>query len=716
MVTADRPDGSGQSVLAYELVVDPTIDLLTGVLDTGYAGRAPFSQTVALEAPAGAELSATLADGAALPAWLVFDAATRTFSGHAPDRYIGELSVIVTATFNDPATGTSSRITTGAALLVDPPLQFSGGASLFREGDNIRIATPEDFFGSIALRYKAEDIKGAASEDWAVAVVNILPMRELPTASDDALAATEDTPVTWRISDLIANDVDKDGDRISLVSVTQPLHGMVQLLGDPLVFALPASATAGLASSAITFSALLANGGPLPDWLAIDPATGILTGLPPLNFAGEIAVSVTADDGAQTVTSNHAIAASVNDHYRIVYTPDAQYSGPDSFTYTITDEREGLAMAAVDVHVRPINDPPVAVPDDLTTVEDTQLAFTAVDILANDTDVDGDPLRLVSVDDPAHGAITRDGDRLVYTPDHNFDGDDLVRYAVTDDADGSSFGTIRIRVTPDNKAPVTAADLFAGFEDQPVIVTVQDLIGNDYDPDGDAIAFAGVREIAPHGRAYLLPDGRISLTPDADFVGEVRFAYQITDGRLTTPADVQLNGPDANLFRNITVTFAAVNDAPVLMPDGGFVMDEDTVLAIPAAALLANDFDKESDALTVVGVGDPVNGTVTLDNGLVHFTPRADYFGNAGFSYTVRDAQGGEATNTVSIDVTPGNDLPIATPDIGFETLEEVALLIDPARLLANDLDLDGDAIVFRGVSGVELLADGMISLHAVGQ
>jgi Ca2+-binding RTX toxin-like protein len=718
VVTATEPNAGGVATYEFELVVDRLIELAGGDLDTDYAARPPVSLTIAaaiLAAGPGAVVVATLADGSALPTWLTFDATTLTFSGDAPDHYVGELELKLVASWTDADTGLPAQSTATIELPVDPPITFGGGAVLVRNGDDIEIRTPEDFFGSLAIRYKAHDIKGAVSDDWAVAVVNVLPQREAPDAGQDSFSVNEDATLSLRLDALLANDQDEEGDPISFVSMTQPQHGRVDLVAEPVTFDLPESAHAGLAGANITYAATLANGGALPDWLTIDPATGALGGLPPLNFPGQVTVRVTANDGVATVVSDHLLVALVADHYRLVYTPDPQYSGRDSFSYTISDGRDGTDTTTVDLNVLPVNDPPVTQTDTFTTLEDTALAFTVADLLGNDSDVDGDPIRLVSLGQPAHGTITRDGDQILYTPNLNFVGVDTVTYTVTDDADGTTVGTIRITVTPDNDAPVTGIDTFSGFEDQPVIVTTAQLLANDGDPDGDAISFVGIQQVVPHGRAFLLPDGRISFTPDGDYVGEVRFAYQITDGRIVSPSDAALSGPQAAQYRNVVITFAAVNDAPVARADGGFETLEDTAIDIAVADLLANDSDIDGDAISVVAVGDPVNGTVTLENGIIRFTPRADYFGNGGFVYTLRDAAGAETTAFVSVDVTPANDLPIAVIDDGFAMLEDGVLLIDPATLLANDLDLDGDTIVFTGVSGfgAELTPEGMIRFTA---
>jgi Ca2+-binding RTX toxin-like protein len=687
------------SAYAFDLVIDPTIELATGALNTDYASRAPVLHvltTSELAAPEGAVITAVLADGSALPEWLTFDPATRTFSGLAPDHYIGDLAIKVVADSIDPVTGANIRQSAIFDLVVDSPIQFTGGARLARAGDDIQIVVPSDFTGSLAIRYKAEDMKGAVSSDWAVAVVNVLPQRHLPNAVDDAFATKMATALTLNIGDLLANDFDKDGDLIRFVSLTQAQHGSVELTATPLHVDLPADATVGLALTNLSVTATLIDGSPLPDWLSVDPASGAMTGTPPLDFPGTIEIHVIASDGTQTVESNQMIVASVGDIYHIVYTPTADYFGADSFTYTITDGYEGASEGSVTLNVVQAHAPPVAITDRFAAVEDTPLEFGIAQLLANDVDVDDNAIRFVSFDAPAHGSAILYDDRIIYTPDHNFDGVDTMYYTITDDVDGESVGLIKIIVAANNVAPVAVADEYTGLEDQPVILSAADLLGGDYDPDGDTISLVGVDEQVLHGRAFILPDGKVSFTPDGDYFGDVTFIYRISDGRLVSRGEVLIH-------------FAPVNDAPDARNDDVFQIVEDSVFTVPALALLANDSDREGDALLLAGVGAPVNGVVSLENGVVTFTPRADYFGNAGFEYTIQDTSGAQSTAFVSIDVTPTNDLPIAVQDSGYATLEETPIVIDPASLLANDVDPDGDAVVFRGVLGATLTEDGKI-------
>src|SRR5262249_58953539 len=95
------------------------------------------------------------------------------------------------------------------------------------------------------------------------------------------------------------------------------------------------------------------------------------------------------------------------------YTPAANYNGSDSFTYKANDGALNSNLATVNLTVTPVNDAPVAGGDNYTTAEDTPLTIRAPGVLANDSDVDGDPLSAVLVSGPAHGTLRLNADGAV---------------------------------------------------------------------------------------------------------------------------------------------------------------------------------------------------------------------------------------------------------------------------------------------------------------
>ena len=135
---------------------------------------------------------------------------------------------------------------------------------------------------------------------------------------------------------------------------------------------------------------------------------------------------------------------------RVRYEPTLNYHGADEFRYTVADPGGLTATATVTVTVTPVNDPPDAVDDEAETLEDEALV---VDVLANDTDPDGDPLRIVSATAPAHGTATPGAGGVRYAPALNYHGQDSFDYTIADPGGLTDTATVTVTVLPVNDAP-----------------------------------------------------------------------------------------------------------------------------------------------------------------------------------------------------------------------------------------------------------------------
>src|SRR3989441_421196 len=143
----------------------------------------------------------------------------------------------------------------------------------------------------------------------------------------------------------------------------------------------------------------------------------------------------------------------------VTYQPQANFAGTDSFAYTISDGT-ATATAVVTVTVTAVNDAPTAVNDVAATLEDTEVA---IDVLANDSDVDGDAITVSAVGGPAHGSTTivtigPNTGRVSYLPSPNFVGTDVFTYTITDGHGGTATATVAVTVTPVNDGPVAMND------------------------------------------------------------------------------------------------------------------------------------------------------------------------------------------------------------------------------------------------------------------
>jgi VCBS repeat-containing protein len=148
----------------------------------------------------------------------------------------------------------------------------------------------------------------------------------------------------------------------------------------------------------------------------------------------------------------------LNGNGSFTYTPDADYNGPDSFTYKVNDGQSDSNVATVSLTVSAVNDAPTADADAYAVDEDQSLTIAAPGVLGNDGDVDGDPLGAVLVSGPAHGTVNLHADgSFTYTPNANYHGSDSFTYKANDGQSDSNVATVAITVNPVNDAPLVDA-------------------------------------------------------------------------------------------------------------------------------------------------------------------------------------------------------------------------------------------------------------------
>jgi VCBS repeat-containing protein len=343
----------------------------------------------------------------------------------------------------------------------------------------------------------------------------------------------------------------------------------------------------------------------------------------------------------------------LNTNGSFTYTPAANYNGPDSFTYRASDGTLTSNLATVTITVTAVNDAPTAADDAYSTAEDTALTVPAPGVLANDTDPDGTTLTAVLESQPSHGTLTLNTNgSFTYTPTANYNGPDSFTYRAGDGTLESNLARVTITVTADNDAPIATNDAYSTAEDTALTVAAPGVLGNDSDPDGDALHTA--LDSGPnHGTLTLNPDGSFIYTPAANYNGPDSFTYRASDGTLTS-----------NLA-TVTITVTAVNDAPTAADDT-YSTAEDTTLTVAAPGVLGNDSDLESSTLTaVVGTG-PSHGTLSLNaDGSFTYTPAANYNGPDSFTYRASDGTLTSNLATVTITVTAVNDPPTVTVAAG---------------------------------------------------
>src|SRR5437868_3216127 len=201
----------------------------------------------------------------------------------------------------------------------------------------------------------------------------------------------------------------------------------------------------------------------------------------------------------QSTANTHGTVV-LNANGTITYTPAANFNGPASFTYTLSDGNGGTSSATVNVLVHAVNDNPVAVDDAKGTNEDVALIFNASDLLANDSDVDNDPalntdpaatlqtLTVSAVQSTAntHGTVVLNANgTITFTPAANFNGPASFTYTLSDGNGGTSPSTALVLAHAVNDNPVAVDDAKGTNEDVALIFNASDLVANDSDVDND---------------------------------------------------------------------------------------------------------------------------------------------------------------------------------------------------------------------------------------
>jgi hypothetical protein len=332
----------------------------------------------------------------------------------------------------------------------------------------------------------------------------------------------------------------------------QPIIGVVAALPDQRPAAAPDSATVEEDVSATV--AVLGND------------TGI----------GDPGITVTVVD-----PPGHGVAVAGADG-RITYTPAADYAGPDSLVYRVSDVDGDQATASVSITVTPRNDAPVAPDWSITTPEDT-----AVPGAIGATDADGDLLTFALSSPPGHGTASVDGSSgaFTYTPDTGYSGPDSFVVTVDDGHGATVTSVVAVAVDGMDERPAAAADA-AGTDEETAVVV--DVVANDTGlGDGGVVVSVDVATLDPttEGTATVV-GGAITFVPALDVTGTVAFDYTIADA-------------DGDSGRaTVTVAVAPVNDAPTISGIGNLTVSFGTRDSGPLPFTVA-DVDNPAGSLTV---------------------------------------------------------------------------------------------------------------------
>ncbi|EJG1505791.1 tandem-95 repeat protein [Vibrio parahaemolyticus] len=367
------------------------------------------------------------------------------------------------------------------------------------------------------------------------------------------------------------------------------------------------------------------------------------------------------------------------------FTPQIDDDTEVSFTFDIIDDEDLVVSGSANLDILPINDAPNAENDVITTGEDTAVT---IDVLVNDSDVEGDALSIQSASVPSEqGSVDIVDGKLVFTPAENFNGEATITYIVTD-GDLTDEAKVTVTVTPVNDSPVAVDDTTSIQEDTAVTI---DVLTNDTDVDGDKLSIESASVPKEQGTVEVV-NGKLVFTPAENFNGDAEITYTVTDGQLTDEAKV-------------TVTVNPVNDAPTIKVDAVESIIEDGVNTdTVVATLTVRDTDTPEDQLTV-SLENNSNGYFVLVGNDVKLTQAGvDAVNNdelnlkdLTISASVSDGVNPTASDSDSLIVNRVNDAPTVENAIADQVLSED---FDAYTIDLNEVFKDSDSSLEFSVSG----------------
>ncbi len=591
--------------------------------------------------------------------------------------------------------------------------------------DGSMTFTPDaNFNGTIEFSYVAQDADGDTASATITFTVN--PVDDATVVANDSVTVDEDNAV---IIDVLANDSDIDSPKSPVASITQGANGSVSINPDGTLTYTPkanfngsdsftytntegATATVSVTINPVNDAPVAVADSYTTDEdtpLMVDAANGVLANDSDVdNSASSLSAILVTGPANGTLT--------LNSDGSFTFTPDANWSGSDSFTYKTTDGLSDSAPITVSLGVNPVNDAPVnSTPATLSVTEDVASPITGISV--SDVDAGSSSLSVtlsvpagtlnatsaagVNVSGNGTGALVLSGSaadinafiaasQVSYNTALNANG--AVTLTVTTD-DGGNTGsggaksdsdTVTLNITPVNDAPVAVADSYTTDEDTPLVVDAANgVLANDTDIDSSASSLTAILVSGPaNGTLTFNSNGSFTFTPDANWSGSDSFTYKTTDG-LSDSAPI-----------TVSLGVNPVNDAPTTNPVTLAAIAEDSgARLITQAELLANASDIDGPGLTATGLTIATGNGNLVDNGngTWTYTPAPNDDTGVTFSYTVTDGSASVA-GSATLDITPVNDLSVITP--ASTTLTETNSVQSTSGVLSIS-DIDGPAPSF---------------------
>jgi len=588
----------------------------------------------------------------------------------------------------------------------------------------------ESFTGTASFTYTATDDQGATSNGALVSIpVTAAEINKPPLANDEN---TSTDPLTPKTIAILTNDIDPEGqlDPGSVTITNLPTKGEVTINDDGTVTYTP---QAGFTTGNDTFTYEVCDfGSPIEcDSAQVTVAVpqsdnqfplaeNIIATAMPNNSIGQLpALSATDPDG--TVTS-YTVATlplaeqgilylgnptsggtpvtagqdlTLEQMSQLFFQPNTSFKGEASFTYTATDNQAAKSNPALMIIpvTMPVNNPPVVGGDSATTPAQTPVTIA---ILANDSDLEGslDNNKISILTPPSNGkvVINLDG-TITYTPNADFPGGtDTLTYQICDTGTPPQCNTAVATITvtevtqPIHYPPIASDETTSTNPETPVTIAI---LNNDSDPEQQLNpASVTITQPATLGQVAISPTGIATYTPNPGVTtGIDRFIYQVCDSGTPILCDT------ATVTVNIPIP---TNIPPVADNKTAPIVSNGTTVQLPQLSATDTDPIVSYTIKTLPPVnqgtlylGNPADGGVPMTTGQVltpeqmadiYFEPHSDFTGEASFTYTATDEQGGESSPalvTIPVTATPTGPVNLIVKVLGEGQVTSLPTSVD---------------------------------------
>nr|WP_258718585.1 Ig-like domain-containing protein [Vibrio alginolyticus] len=534
-------------------------------------------------------------------------------------------------------------------------------------GNNVYYKPAANWCGRDTFTYSASNSSGWSAT--RTATINVACVVDAPVLGNSNTNITEDTNGT------LSPGMNLDGGTISGRYVTtQPAHGSVSWSGNKLVYT-PTNNYCG--SDTFQYRIKTQGGysniatGTVGIACVVDlPIIGNVSGTLDEDTNKSLSPSINIDGGTITkriIKSLPAHGTAVWNGNNLVYTPDANYCGADTFTYQVATEAGNSNVGTANLNVTCIVDPPIVSDVFIETLEDNSKSATPT------VNLDGG--NLVSRDievAPANGTVIWQGASLLYTPNPDYCGNDEFQYSVTNSAGKSELAKGDVFVECVVDAPILDGVTETVIEDTPK------LLSPNYNIDGGVISKYDIVSDPANGTAEWV-DGNILYSPAENYCGFDTFTYQITtEGGKSNIATSNINvecvqdAPTVDGQEEIKITVETTKDYTYLAND----VDGDTLTAT------MTELNKSSLPEWAKFAFDGSKGTLTL-------SPSDTDMGDYTLELLVDDGHSGMAMKRIAVYVR--DDRPVTLTSILLKTFSIPQEFETPAGKKMN-------AVYFTGI------------------